>query len=1313
MQPAHAPSASTTLPAQAALDLTSSTASLVSGATRDVSISVGGTINGRGVLQGGTTTVIHPAQLLTPAQFLAASQVLNSGAQHLLVDGAGAATGGYAMLNPTQVQALSALNVPSGVTPAAINFNNSAPLVVSGAANIAGTTVLAQMTSGQTAVMNAGVLNIGAGGLLTGAIPAGLPFLFGLFSSNNVVLNVQHAVTNSGVISSPGNLTINAGGAIVNQTAQASILAQNINLMSSIGSVINNGTVSALNGNINIAAAGAQSIVVNNAGTIQALLGQINVRDALFSAKSNLSLAGGDWIARELNLNSGQGDVSVDVGRLTGITNVYAGTAHITAASPDLVLGQMQLSGDPSFFNTTGDVSITSSLLFAGQPLAIVAHGDINFGSGVSVSSSGTAGGSIFMLAGANFSSNTTQQGSNDTTSTLTILGAVPGGGQITGGLTTLNSSGTAGSGGNITMAAYSGIYPNAGKINLPSLTSIQSGGSAGFSNGNVQIIGGATSSPGSSAVTLGSTPATVNTSGGNAGTGNITIAAATPVQSGTITVNPGGSISGGSFSVGAYSPMGISVGALTANGAAIELDAGSGGSGNIAVTGNITNNATSGNGGSVTINNNSSSTFTLGAATANGVSGNVSSTSINGTGGTVSINNLGTGGLKLTALTNLAFEPSTAGAGGNLSLNAGSGTLTLPTGTLTTAAVGGLPAGFKGGALSLIGKALSISPAGNLALVASGTGSQNGGDVTLQLSGTSALTVGSGSGQVAVTTQPGTSGGAGGKVIISNGGDLRIAPASVLAAPPTGSSGQGPNLTFTAGTSGPGNLLATGSLLADGVTTGTGGTVTLTSNSSTIFRIDSSAVTNGVQGVVSANGAGAGGQRGGTIIVKNLGSGGVAVNTAANVSAAGSSAGGQGGNLTLDAGTGPLQIGGGVLSADAVGPSSFDAGNIALNGSTITRTGTGNLTLSANGAGGGNGGNVQLTTATGSFTIDRSASGLIISATGGTGGATPSATGNGGSVTVSSTAGNITVQDPTAFVLGPLGQNGAGSSVTLKAGTTGAGTLFVNGSLSANGAGTGTAGSIDLEENSNVAMQIGAGATNGVNGKLTAVPGSTASAQPGSITVINRGTGGIVVTDNTNISAPASSAGGDAGILAINANNGPLTIASGSGPALAQNGVGGGAGGKVLLTGSTLTATGGAALAVQVNGSGSAAGGLVQLNLSGTNALNIGTASGAVNFSATGGSAGSSGGDGGTVIVTNGANITANPASVVVKPLGNFGAGGHITLSTSFGNLLVTGALDASGSPVNGGDGGSITLQSNSASPFLVSGATVNGVQG
>jgi hypothetical protein len=1267
-------------------------------------------LNAHGILQGGTVEKIHPGQILTDAQAAAVDQVLSSGHQSIILNSLGEAVGGVITLRAGSISSVSSLVVPTKVTVDALGFSSANPLQISGSTQVSGSLIASQKTSTVASVLDFSNLTVSQGGTVSDVLPKSLTLLSNLMSASGLTLNVTNNVVNRGTISSGTALNINVGGTITNQSAsathQALISAPTVSLSSQSGNIKNSGSITATSGNLQISSPNNLTIA-NAGGTLSAPGGQINFRDASFAGASNLTITGGNINTNALNLYSGTGNVVVNVDTLNGTVNATAATAHVTAATSNLNLGVFNLSGDPTFYDTTGNITITAPLVFANAPVAIVAHGDVTFSAAAtSINTSGTSGGNILIAAGVNFSSTGPPASYNDTTSALTITSGVPGGGAILGSsLTTINSSATAagGTGGNVIVTAFGGLNNTAGAINL-SNAAITAGGNGSGASGTVLIVGGSQRAGNNVQVK------SISTLGGAAGTGNITVAAATPVVNGPVIVAAGGNISSGSFSAGTNAASNVLTGALSANGANITLAAGSAATpANVQVTGAVTNTRTgAGAGGTVTVNVNSSNAFLMGAASTNGISGNILvNNTATGLGGSLLVTNSGTGGISLNSTANISVAAS-AGSGGTVNLNSTNGTLALPGGTISASGVG---AAANGGSITLNGSTVAIT-GGPLILQASGSGTSTGNGGTVSVTATAAasnLSFGNGAGQIEVQANSGSTSGNAGTISASAGGNLTANPTTGLIDQPLGTSGNGAIISLTAGSNGSGNLSIANTISANAATGGgNGGSVTLLSNSATAFTITNSAQTNGINGSITANGGGVAGNSGGSITVENLGSGGINLALPANVTANGGAAGGAGGNITLNATAGTLSSGAGTLNANAVGPGSYNGGNIVLNGSALNLSGAGTLTTSANGAGGGNGGSVSVTMAGGNIPIGNTNGNLIISATGGS---LNSSSGNGGTVNVTSANGNVTVNNPAAFVVGPLGTNGSGSNITLQAGSSGTGNLFVNGSLSANGMGTGGAGNIALVSSSSTTFTVGTGAaTNGVNGTITAAPGANAgtAATIGGVTVTNLGSGGITLLNTTVIAAPAPTGGGNAGYITLAAPAGALTIPSGT---IASNAVGNGNGGNITLSAMSLSAT--MPLAFSANAAGTGNGGNISLTVQASTALNVDAAD--LSFSATGGA---TSGNGGSVTVSNGGNVTANPAAIKVNPnaTGGGGNGGKINLSAGTagaGQLLVTGPIAVNG--VGAGNGGQVTLSSNTSSgdPFIVSNPTDNGVEG
>src|SRR5262249_23383446 len=145
--------------------------------------------------------------------------------------------------------------------------------------------------------------------------------------------------------------------------------------------------------------------------------------------------------------------------------NGTACNAHIGANTPDLKLGQLDVSDDPTYYNTGGDISITSGISTSGSDLAILASRNVLISLATISTTSAGAAGNILMVAGGNISDGSppvdSQVGPTAVPVTITN-GPGSGGGSTTGGsiicVVPINATGSAGAnGGNVQMIAYSG----------------------------------------------------------------------------------------------------------------------------------------------------------------------------------------------------------------------------------------------------------------------------------------------------------------------------------------------------------------------------------------------------------------------------------------------------------------------------------------------------------------------------------------------------------------------------------------------------------------------------------------------------------------------------------------------------------------------------------------------------------------------------------------------------------------------------------------------------------------------------------------
>lgn len=532
---------------------------------------------------GNQTVQVNAATMLTPAERLAVYQVMSTGQQSILLGSLGNAIGGTFNIGAKFNQYVSSLVIPRGVTAiqnAAVNSNLSLTGNLTNSGSLLGVSTSQDYSSLLISAQN--IFNR-QGALISTVLPSGgIAGLTGAIPSLNLTLSALQNIVNYGSITSSGNLNLSAGNSIINAlptgtSGTAPLMQAMGNLNFNASQIVNAGVMSSLNGNVNFATQGLQALSINNKnGTIQALLGSINLRDALFSGKYDTTLLGGNLLSKELNVFSGDGIANVRVNDLTGTVNVTAGCAYVTAATDNLSIGALNLSGDPLFANAAGDLTLTNAmqLVTNGADLALLAKGNITASDPVVIdtSSSTGSGGDITIVAGANFKI-------PDINNSTKITGASSTGGSINfvtlPGVSLIDSSakGASGDAGNIQLIAFAGTTKGSGTITLPSSTPINAN-SVGGKAGDVSIIAG-----GKNAVVLDNTnPSTakastvqVSISGGvttvgafssvdfigpihnigATGSGNTSIIGAQPkVSTGGVTITDG-SIMSGSFSAG------------------------------------------------------------------------------------------------------------------------------------------------------------------------------------------------------------------------------------------------------------------------------------------------------------------------------------------------------------------------------------------------------------------------------------------------------------------------------------------------------------------------------------------------------------------------------------------------------------------------------------------------------------------------------------------------------------------------------------------------------------------------------------------
>lgn len=508
------------------------------------------------IVTGGQQKSITSASMITAAERLAVYQVVSTGQQSLNVAAAGNAVGGSFNIGVHFSNYVSSLVVPAGVTAIKDFGANSALSLVgnlTNSGNIFATSTNAAVTTGTISAAN--IFNQ-SGASISSVLPAvGLPGITSAVANLNLQVSALNNIINSGTIASSGNLSVLAGGSIINGlpaglSGPSPIMqaAQNLNIMTGAGALVNSGIMAAIAGNINIASTTAsttaQALVINGAGgRFEALQGIINVGDVTSVIRQNLDISGGDFAAKELNLLSNKGIIQASMNDVRGVLNTIAGEAHVSTNSSTLVLGNLDLSGDPTYYNT-GPIQLTGNISVQ-ENLSILAGGNLSSTSGLTAITARGGDGQgyqIVLVAGAKLSPDcgncvSTLAGNPTTSGAITLSPSTPVGGDIDFSASTglqISANSTAGDkhGANVTLAAFAN-GATGGRITLPSNSSIKASGFGSGNNGNVTLLAGATTG---TAITVGN----VDTNGGAgilAGTGKVQIITAQPTTAGNVDV--------------------------------------------------------------------------------------------------------------------------------------------------------------------------------------------------------------------------------------------------------------------------------------------------------------------------------------------------------------------------------------------------------------------------------------------------------------------------------------------------------------------------------------------------------------------------------------------------------------------------------------------------------------------------------------------------------------------------------------------------------------------------------------------------------
>lgn len=265
---------------------------------------------------GGQSVQVDARTLLTPAERLAVYQVVSTQQQSIVLGTAGNAIGGTFAMGPRFDQFVSAVNIPQGVT-ATRDFGTTAALNLSGTLSNSGT-LLAFSSNPLVSTASITAHNVfnASGALISSVSGASSSLNLNIFASNNIV--------NLGAISSSGNLSLTAGGSMINGFSAENIGAPRAlmqamgNLDLQAGNIVNNGVMSAINGSLS-----ASTLAMNNAGILRSMVSNLaestgtsmtgamsmGTSDSVLQTTANLNIAAN--VLRNSGLLESSGSINI------------------------------------------------------------------------------------------------------------------------------------------------------------------------------------------------------------------------------------------------------------------------------------------------------------------------------------------------------------------------------------------------------------------------------------------------------------------------------------------------------------------------------------------------------------------------------------------------------------------------------------------------------------------------------------------------------------------------------------------------------------------------------------------------------------------------------------------------------------------------------------------------------------------------------------------------------------------------------------------------------------------------------------------
>ncbi|MBX3153665.1 S-layer family protein [Candidatus Obscuribacterales bacterium] len=463
---------------------------------------------------GGETKTVQAGSQVSAAEYVAVKQILGGGAQEISLDNAGRANGGKfdlaAITSPGDKMRASNFVLPENVTTYG-DFSRASDIRLTGDLDNYGSIyAIASEKRAHSGTIHADDITNHEGALISSNVPIDLGRSLGAHARHvDLGLNASGELTNYGTISSSGNLTLSAAS----------------------GNITNTGLIESTGGDISFSGSDAVLSINNTGGMVVSKDGAIGIRESSYTGTANTYVSGGDFQSRQFNTNAGQGTTYVDVNNISGLVNQIGNAAHVEVAGGNLTIGEVCLTGDPTYRNQNGAIQITGNISVA-EALTIIARNDIFIDNNVIISAGNAAQGfNVNLIAGANIIA--TLGGADSlllpplpaSSQLVTFDGAsVDGGSIIFGSNTQINTRSTTignTNGGSVLLAAYAGTNGGGGFIDASS-TTISTGGRGTGANGYVDVIAGAQNG---TAISMGTIISTGSTGGG----GGVNITAAQP----------------------------------------------------------------------------------------------------------------------------------------------------------------------------------------------------------------------------------------------------------------------------------------------------------------------------------------------------------------------------------------------------------------------------------------------------------------------------------------------------------------------------------------------------------------------------------------------------------------------------------------------------------------------------------------------------------------------------------------------------------------------------------------------------------------